>query len=138
MDKKSILVENGIIKNIAVGIPDGYVEILPGEMVDLGWRFEDGVILEPLPPTPEETRAAMPPLTERQFKLGLVRNGIPLTSVTGYISGISDQLAREEAEIEWASSSKFERLHPLVVSISADLGLTPEQVDIMWNTALSY
>ena len=80
----------------------------------------------------------LPSLTARQFKLGLVRNGITLTSIEALLSGESDPVAREDNTIEWTYSSTFERDHPLVISLSASLGLSAEQVDAMWEAALTY
>lgn len=73
----------------------------------------------------------LPPLTARQFKLGLVRNGITLATVEALITD-------DEDNIEWSYATSFERQHPLVASLSAVLGLSAAQVDAMWLVALSY
>ncbi|MBN7764057.1 hypothetical protein JF546_16920 [Nitratireductor aquimarinus] len=90
----------------------------------------------PLPePTPVELRAAMPPLTARQVRLGLITNGISLESIQTAIDGIADPIEREAAQIEWEYATTFERLHPLIDVISATLGLLSEDLDQMWLEA---
>ena len=80
----------------------------------------------------------LPSLTARQFKLGLVRNGISLASVEALLNAEADAAIREENLIEWSYATSFERSHPLVTSLSAALGLTAPQVDTMWANALTY
>ncbi len=77
----------------------------------------------------------MPALTARQLRLGLVLNGISLSSVEAAIDAIEDETDREVARIEWEYATTFERSHPLVNQIGAALGLTPEQIDDMWAEA---
>ena len=96
---------------------------------------------EPLPETDPEVAAflnpppPMPTLTSRQLRLGLVLNGISLSSVEAAIDAIEDETDREVARIEWEYATTFERSHPLVNQIGAALGLTPEQIDAMWTEA---
>ncbi|GGG48187.1 hypothetical protein [Chelatococcus composti] len=86
---------------------------------------------EPEPPPPDPLR----PLTSRQLRLGLVLNGISLSSVEAAIDAIEDPTDREVARIEWEYATTFERSHPLVNQIGVALGLTPEQIDDMWAEA---
>lgn len=96
---------------------------------------------DPLPETDPEAQAflnpppPMPVLTARQLRLGLVLNGISLSSVEAAIDAIEDPTDREVARIEWEYATTFERSHPLVNQIGAALGLTPEQIDDMWTEA---
>ncbi len=80
-------------------------------------------------------RGAMPTLTARQFRLGLINAGITLQEVDDQIALIADPAEKSVAEIEWTYASTFERLHPLVVTVSLALNLTPEQVDSLWTWA---
>lgn len=82
----------------------------------------------PLPP--------LAPLTRRQLRLGLLTNGITTATVEGAISAIPDPMDRAVAEIEWADASQFERDHHLIEQVGTALGLTPEQIDTMWEAAL--
>ena len=99
---------------------------------------------EPLPETDPEVAAilnppapepVLPTLTSRQLRLGLVANGISLSSVEAAIDAIEDPTDREVARIEWEYATTFERSHPLINQIGAALGLTPEQIDAMWAEA---
>lgn len=82
----------------------------------------------PPPPPP-------PALTRRQLRLGLLAGGITTAQVEATIAAISDPIARETAQIEWADASTYERSHPLVDQIGLALDLTPEQIDAMWFAA---
>lgn len=80
--------------------------------------------------TPEEKRAAMPNLTARQLRLGLLSLG-KLNGVPTAISALPSP-DKEQAEIEWQYASEFRRLHPLIVQLIPILSLTDEQVDTVW------
>lgn len=124
------------IPNDAINItPEQYTELVDNSGLR---RWENGEVVEhtPSPPTPEEIRAAMPSLTARQLRLGLVGGGIALSSVEGAIAAIPDEQAKAVAEIEWQFSSQFERDHPLIEQVGAVLGLTVEQIDAMWQAAM--
>lgn len=90
----------------------------------------------PPEPTPEELRAALLPITRRQLRLTLVRNGISLDDVAAMIEAMPEGLAKEEARIEWDDASTFDRLHPTLILIGQGLGLTPDQVDALWQQAV--
>ncbi|MGN7829532.1 hypothetical protein ACTJJ8_22630 [Agrobacterium radiobacter] len=75
------------------------------------------------------------PITRRQLRLTLVRNGISLTDVEAAIASMPDGLAKEEAQIEWADASTFSRTHPTLLLIAAALGLDEAQIDAMWAEA---
>lgn len=102
---------------------------------DLYTQALEGTVAPYVPPTAEESRALSPPITRRQLRLALVRNGISLTMVEATIAAIPDQQERDEATIEWADASSFERLHPLVLSVGSSLGLSEAQIDTMWTQA---
>lgn len=136
---KYALIQAGVVTTISFEADTGWPvvsdDVFPGDTDN-----EDGTFSRPVAPEPtvEEKRAAMLSLTARQFKLGLVRNSISLDTVAAQIAAITDDLERQEAEIEWQTAAQFERLNPLVVSIASAIGLTDEQVDTMWLAALEY
>lgn len=80
---------------------------------------------------------SLPPITARQLRLGLVLNGFALDQVTATIDAIPDEQDRAVAKIEWEYASQFERDHHLIEQVGTALGLTGEQIDAMWNEALS-
>jgi len=115
---------------------DGREMIVPDDMANrerqmLAAWVAEGNTIAPYEPPPEPLR----PLTARQLRLGLVLNGISLSSVETAIEAIEDPTDREVARIEWKYTTTFERSHPLVNQIGAALGLTPEQIDAMWTEA---
>lgn len=90
----------------------------------------------PAEPTPEEARAAMPPLTARQLRLGLFSNGIALSQVQATLDAMPAGADRDKAQIEWEYATTFNRTHPLIATVSAALGLSDEQIDAMWMAAV--
>ena len=119
-----------------IAVIDGVQVIVPDDMGNrhrqmiAEWEAQ-GNTIAPYEPPPEPLR----PLTARQLRLGLVTNGISLSSVEAAIDAIEDETDREVARIEWEYATTFERSHPLVNQIGAALGLTPEQIDAMWAEA---
>ncbi len=79
----------------------------------------------------------LPPITKRQLRLTLVRNGISLEMVEAAIESMPEGLPKEEAKIEWADASTFNRDHPTLLLIASALGLTEGQVDAMWREAVT-
>ncbi len=75
------------------------------------------------------------PVTRRQLRLTLVRNGISLESVEATIAAMPEGLAKQEAQIEWADASEFSRQHPTLLVVANALSLTDAQVDAMWRQA---
>ncbi|MBX8825237.1 hypothetical protein [Ochrobactrum sp. SFR4] len=97
-----------------------------------GLHGEIAPYVPPPEPTPEEQRAQMPPISKRQLRLTLVRNGISLSDLDAAILAMGD-----EAIIEWQDASEYRRLHPLLNQVATHLSLTQEQVDAMWQQALT-
>ncbi|MDE3854384.1 hypothetical protein [Sinorhizobium meliloti] len=89
-------------------------------------------------PTQEEVRANMSTLTSRQFRIGLVRGGFTLAQVTSAIEAMPEAASKEEAKIEWEYATTFDRMHPLIASVGAALGLSDEQIASMWAAAASH
>jgi len=101
-----------------------------------GWLCDGTVFSKPaLPsePTPEERRSAMPNLSARQLRLGLLELG-KLEQVNAAIEALP-MPERSQAEIEWQFASEFRRLHPLIVQIMPILGLEDDAVDLAWMNA---
>lgn len=99
------------------------------------WEGGEWVDKTPDPePVPENDLLA--PLTRRQLRLGLLANGITTATVEAAIAAIHDPMDRAVAEIEWADASTYERNHHLVEMVGTAIGLTPEQIDTMWEAAL--
>lgn len=121
-----------------------YIEVTPEQFAEIAEyqtdrRFINGEIVVYAPPTltPEEKRGLMPPITKRQLRLTLVRNGISLLQVEQSIAAMPEGLEKQEAEIEWQDASQFNRLHPILLLVADALSLSPEQVDTMWDAAIT-
>jgi len=97
------------------------------------WIADGKPVAQAVPP-PE---TPLPPLTARQLRLGLVKNGISLAAVESAIENIPDPVDRETAKIEWEYAATFLRDHPLISQIGAALSLTDDQIDSMWTAALA-
>lgn len=101
------------------------------------WLDAGNVFPSYVPPTPEELREQMPPLTSRQFRLGLLHSGTIEDDVAAIIAQISDPTERSVADIEWRMADTFERTHPLVTQLGSALGYAPEVIDDLWTFYLT-
>lgn len=117
--------------------PEGTVEVPLKPGPDHEWQDGEWVHVPPPEPTPEDARASLPPITARQLRLTLVRNGIALSDVQAALEAMPEGLPREESLIDWEYATEYERLHPNLLAIAAALSLSPEQVDAMWDQALA-
>lgn len=103
------------------------------------WLIENfNVAIEPyVSPTLDQTRASMPPLTARQLRLGLLGRGISLNQVAAAIDAMPETADKDRVQIEWEYATTFDRVHPIIATIGAAAGLTDEQIDVMWEGAVS-
>lgn len=81
-------------------------------------------------------QASLRPLTRRQFKLALLENGL-LDQIENSISAIEDDQTRARIQIEYSEATEFHRTSDSVAYMCQLLGLTDEQVDQMWESALT-
>ena len=84
----------------------------------------------------EDTSKKLRALTRRQFKLVLIENNL-LTAIETAITGIEDESLKARIEIEYKEATSFVRESDSVAYMGALLGLTDEQMDIMWSQALT-
>jgi hypothetical protein len=95
-----------------------------------------GAIAEYVPPTVEQIRAQMPPITPRQLRLTMLTIGLTEQEILDYIALIENPEAKAFAEIEWKWASVIQRNHPLVDVIRASLeNMTEENLDSLWMYA---
>ncbi|MEG0347227.1 MAG: hypothetical protein RR605_04165 [Acinetobacter sp.] len=76
------------------------------------------------------------PLTRRQFKLVLLKNGL-LETVEQLIGSIEDPSVKTRIQIEYGEAERFERSNESVKYMLGLLDLTSEQVDEMWRYAMT-
>ncbi|MBB4407105.1 hypothetical protein [Agrobacterium radiobacter] len=114
-----------------------------GAIVGLYASFQEGFAEEFLEDDNPEVIAflnppeVLLPITKRQLRLTLVRNGIALSTVEAAIASMPEGLPKEEAKIEWDDASTFNRNHPTLLLIASALGMTEAQVDAMWREAVT-
>ena len=80
---------------------------------------------------------ALTPLTRRQFRMVLVLNGYDLDEIKARISAIEDIQTRQLTLIEWEDANTFERTSPSLVMMAGLLQLNEDQVNAMWEQALT-
>lgn len=78
------------------------------------------------------------PLTAKQFRLGLVRNKISLSTVQAAINNLPTQLLRDEAQIYWEYSNEFDWNHPTTQTLLTSVGFNENTAAAMWLTAKGY
>lgn len=96
------------------------------------WGREQKAVLGLSSDTGKQLRA----LTRRQFKLVLMQNDL-LTVIDTAISNIDDAALKSRIEIEYNEATEFVRESNSVAYMGAMLGLTNEQLDVMWTQALT-
>lgn len=80
--------------------------------------------------------STLTPLTRRQFKLALLENDL-LEKVESTIDNIPDLSLRRRMQIEYAESIEFQRQSESVIAMCEMLELTENQVDQLWQQAMT-
>lgn len=85
-------------------------------------------------PVGYEPPAPITSVTMRQARLALLTYGL-LDVVNSTIAFIPDNFERAAAQIEWDYGTVVEKTSPLVTKLLPLLGLTPQQVDQLFEVA---
>jgi hypothetical protein len=128
------IIRNGIVENtIEIESLDKIPELEPflrdaslgGQKGDLwdGENFTTPPFIEPVPMS----------VTPKQARLAMLGAGI-LTAVESAIAGMEGEQG-QAARIIWEFAQEIKRTDPLVLQLSAGLGLTSEQVDALFVAA---
>lgn len=80
---------------------------------------------------------SLKPLTRRQFKLALLDVGL-LDNVPDVIASIEDEVLRKRIQIEYEESTEFVRTSDSVLKMCEILNLPNEEVNALWEKALTY
>lgn len=96
---------------------------------------EFGPIAPFVPPSAEEVRRYMPPLSRLQFFLVAMRLNISKDEIRIAISKIADPHTKLVAEIEFDEAGSFNRLNSTFLMITEDRGILPETIDAAWIAA---
>lgn len=103
---------------------------------------------EPVPePTPEDLRAAIPPLTRRQVFIALHRLGLitaaeaVAAAATGVLPAALEpafanlsEPDQTDARVTFAAFQMAYRLDPMTAMIAAAAGMTDDQIDAIWTS----
>lgn len=105
-------------------------------------------VAKPVPePTPEDIRAAIPPLTRRQVFIALHRLGLitateaVAAAATGVLPAALEQAFaalqepdQTDARVTFAAFQMAYRLDPMTAMIAAAAGMTDDQIDAIWTS----
>lgn len=115
-------------------IKDGFTELVPNQFDTWsGEAWEDQRSDEQ---KENERLELFNPLTKRQFKLALLHYDL-LETVEKVIESIEDIKLRTRISIEYSDSEIFERTNESVKLMLEKLDLSSDQMDEMWNYALT-
>lgn len=123
--------------DLAITLADGrvaYTDLaLPPDVEVRRWLaawLEAGGVIEAAP----ALVVALPVLTARQLRLGLLSLGVTLSQVDALIATLPEP-ERSVAQIEWQYSKTYDRQHPLVAQMAQALELSAAQLDAAWAHA---
>ena len=80
--------------------------------------------------------AVLEPISPRQLRLILLSLGVTESSVDATINSLPSP-TKEQAMIAWKYSTMFERNQPMVEALAMALGLSMEQLDVIWSTGIT-
>lgn len=89
-------------------------------------------------PVPDDYAAPAPsfsPLSPRQLRLMMLQIGLTDTDVEAQIAAIPDPTERAAASIEWQWATRYDRTHPLVITLAIALEFTDAELDALWSYA---
>lgn len=136
MVNKYAVIEAGTVVNIvkaeaAFAAASEWIEAPPG--VSRGWTYDGSEFAAPTPPSAEELRARIAPVTMRQARLALHAAGLLASVETALAALLEPQ--KTASMIEWEYASEVRRDAPLIAAMTAALGLTEGQVDALFASA---
>lgn len=94
------------------------------------WKLRGAPIAPYVPPTAEELRERLEPLTRRQLRRVLLLVNVTDADIEYLLADDPDGL------IEWQDATYYRRLHPLLVNLAQSINIPPEQVDDLWAYGL--
>jgi hypothetical protein len=86
-----------------------------------------------------DQRKPVPPdtCTPRQLRIALIQTGISPSTIDTQIDAISDPIQKEIARAEWEYALEIKKQHPLVAMMAISLNLTDQQVQDIFNLAIT-
>ena len=110
--KAHIIENNKVVNTIEVESLDFMPNLIDGSVGGIGWKYENGVLIEPVIPIEVPTQ-----ITPRQLRLELLDEVEALCS------------ADKAMSIWFEYSLDFQRTHPMIETMAVQLGLTQDDMD---------
>lgn len=111
------------------------VDQLPTHPIET-WKIENGELTVDPDLLQKEKNKHKKPLTRRQLKLALLDYDL-LHKVEHAIDSITDEKERSRVSVEYQEALFFERANNTINKMVVMLGLTEEQVDELWEHAMT-
>lgn len=108
--------------------------VYKGVMLASDEQFAESELVEGVAPLPAEPKAEDYTLESWQFHTMIEEAGLD-TQINQAINNLPDDIGKKAAKHKLGKKLFFQRNDPLVVSLSAALSLTPEEVDVLWLQA---
>lgn len=86
---------------------------------------------------PEPENPLSKPMLRAKFRLAMLRNGYGSAAIAAGIASITDEMVREETQIEWEDSPQFYRYQAVVINLTMALGISEEDVDRIWTEGVN-
>ena len=118
--KAHIIENNKVINTIEVESLDFLPNLIDGSIGAIGWKYENGELIEP--PKPVVPIKVPQTITPRQLRLQLLAIEL-LDEVEALCS------ADRAMNIWFEYSLDFQRSHPMIEAMAAQLGLTQDDMD---------
>lgn len=130
------LISSGVVVNVAEGdaawaqAQPQAVEVPADSPVGPRWTYAGGNFSAPAAPAAVVPEA----ITRRQARQVLVLNGISLAAVDAIIAALPEP-TRTIATIFWSDSNDFERHNSMLLTLAPMVGLSSQQLDLLFIQA---
>lgn len=88
-------------------------------------------------PSVEQVREGMPAISRMSFRKAFKDAGMTTAVINAAIATVEDPDAQEDYLIVWEDAQSFKRQEPLVQLVATYANKSPEQIDVIWNSALA-
>ena len=114
-------------------------ETKPESIFHTLWDEDNAVWIDPR--TEEEKlaykRSQYPKLTRYQFMRGMLEYGYKSSDIEAQIMLIEDEYTRELTMLGFKEATNFVRTDDIIIAMQSVLNFSDEQVDVMWEQALT-
>ncbi len=118
-----------------------FVELVADSPVGIDYTWDGETFTAPEPPAPAPEPVPFS-ITKGQLYRGLARDyQFSEDHVNAVVAGILSQMPdgpeKTDAQLNWKHAVEIYRINPLVDIVGQVLGLTPEQIDELYRTAVA-